>query len=66
VTYPWPGERRSQGASPYYSASVEQFLASDIHHVLGVLAAAYAHDLEIDQRQAWEEEIDILRHVTEW
>jgi hypothetical protein len=54
---------RSQGASAYDSASVEQFLASDIHHVLGVLAAAHAHDLEIDQRQAWEEEIDILRRA---
>jgi hypothetical protein len=51
----------SYGASAYYSASVEQFLTSDLHHVLGVLAAAHAHDLEVDQRQAWEEEIDVLR-----
>jgi hypothetical protein len=56
-----PVSGRSQGASAYYSASVERFLASDRHHVLGVLTAAHAHDLEVDQRQAREEEIDILR-----
>lgn len=47
-------------ASAYYGASVERFLASDPHQVLGVLTAAHTHALEIDQRQAWEEELDIL------
>jgi hypothetical protein len=50
----------SHRASAYYSAPVDRFLATDRHHVLGILAAIHGHDLEIDQRQAWEEEIDIL------
>jgi hypothetical protein len=53
------------GASPrtsaYYSAPVDRFVDSVPHHVLGVLAAAHTHDLEVEQRQAWEEEIEILR-----
>jgi len=53
------------GPSPrtcaYYSALVDRFLGSDPHQVLGVLAAAHTHDLDVEQRQAWEEEIDILR-----
>jgi hypothetical protein len=53
------------GSSPlisaYYSAPVARFLDSDRHHVLGILAAAHTHDLDVEQRQAWEEEIDILR-----
>src|SRR5205814_1630315 len=47
--------------SAYYSATVESFLATESRSVLGALAAAHSHDLEVDQRQAWEEEIDILR-----
>jgi hypothetical protein len=50
-------------ASAYYSAPVDRFLATEPHHVLGVLAAAHSHTLEVDQRQAWEEELDILRTV---
>jgi hypothetical protein len=46
--------------SAYYSAPVDRFLTTDKHHVLGALAAAHTHDLEVDQRQAWEEEIEIL------
>jgi hypothetical protein len=45
----------------YYSASIARFLATEFHHVLGELASAHAHDLDIEQRQAWEREIDILR-----
>jgi hypothetical protein len=33
----------------------------DPHQILGVLAAAHARDLDIEQRQAWEEEITVLR-----
>ena len=51
----------SHRASAYYSAPIDLFLATDPQHVLGALAAAHTHDLEIDQRQAWEEEIDILK-----
>lgn len=51
----------SPRTSAYYSAPVDRFLDSDPHKVLGVLAAGHAHDLDIEQRQAWEEEINILR-----
>jgi len=51
----------SPRTSAYYSASVDRFLDSDSHQVLGLLAAAHTHDLDVEQRQAWEEEIDILR-----
>jgi hypothetical protein len=46
--------------SAYDSASVDLFLATDPYHVLGALAAAHSHDLEVDRRQAWEEELRIL------
>ena len=49
--------------SAYYSAPVDSFLRSDPHQVLGVLTAAHAHDLDVEQRQAWEEEIDVLREA---
>ena len=47
--------------SAYYSAPVDQFLDSDSNQTLGVLVAAHTHDLDIEQRQAWQEEINILR-----
>jgi hypothetical protein len=47
--------------SAYYSASVDGFLNSDPHHVLGLLSAAHTHDLDVEQRRAWEEEVVILR-----
>lgn len=37
------------------------FLGTDPHQVLGDLTAAHSFALEIDQRQAWEEELEILR-----
>ena len=52
-------------ASAYYSASVELFLTSDSNYVLGALAAAHSFDLEVSQRQAWQEEIDVLRLALE-
>ena len=52
---------RSQRASAYYSAPVDEFIATDEQRVLGVLAAAHSHDLEVEQRQAWEDEIAILK-----
>jgi hypothetical protein len=51
----------SSRTSAYYSAPVDRFVDSDPHQVLGALAAAHTHDLDVDQRQAWEEEIEILR-----
>jgi hypothetical protein len=47
--------------SAYYAAPVDRFCDSDPHQVLGVLAAAHSNDLDVEQRQAWEEEIEILR-----
>lgn len=49
--------------SAYCSAPVDAFLATDPSHVLGVLATAHSHDLEIDQRRAWEEEISVLKEA---
>jgi len=51
----------SSRASAYYSAQVHRFLDWDPQQVLGALAAAHTHDLDVELRQAWEEEIDILR-----
>jgi len=51
----------SHRSSAYYSAAVDLFLGTSPHHVLGALAAAHTHDLEVDQRRAWEDEIEILR-----
>lgn len=57
-----PGrEEHSPRTSACYSSSVDRFLAADAHLVLGALAAAHAYDIEVDQRQAWEEEIEILK-----
>jgi hypothetical protein len=53
---PGPASR----ASAYYSAPVHDFLTAGAHDVLGSLATAHSHDLDVDQRQAWQEEIDIL------
>lgn len=48
-------------ASSYYFSPVHQFLATDPERILGVLAAAHTRDLEVSQRQAWEEELEILK-----
>lgn len=54
------GPRRA--VSAYYGASVAEFLATPPEAVIGVLAMADLQGaLEAEQRQAWEEEIDILR-----
>jgi hypothetical protein len=51
----------SSRTSAYYSAPVDRFLNADPFNVLGVLTAAHTRDLDAEQRQAWEEQIDILR-----
>jgi hypothetical protein len=53
----------SSRTAAYYSAPVHRFLNTDPHQIIGILAAAHSHDLDVEQRQAWEEEIDILRGV---
>lgn len=40
---------------------MDLFLATDPYEVLGALSAAHIYDLEVEQRQAWEEELNILR-----
>jgi hypothetical protein len=50
---------RSARTSAYYSALVASFVAESPSSILGSLTAAHAHDLEISQRGAWEEEIAI-------
>ena len=47
--------------SAYYSAQVSGFLREDAAGILGKLTAAHGHDLELQQRRAWEEEIEILK-----
>lgn len=49
--------------SAYYSAPVQAFLSEHTDRVLGTLTAAHPHDLDIDQRRAWEEEIAILKEA---
>ena len=50
--------------SAYYQASIAGFLETAPQEVLGRLASAHAHVLEIEQRQAWEQEIGILAEAT--
>jgi len=47
--------------SAYYSAPVDRLLTTEPYHVLGALAAAHSHDLDVEQRQAWEEELLVLK-----
>ena len=47
--------------SAYYAAPVSTFLAAAADEVLGALAAAHTFDLEVSQRLAWQEEIEILK-----
>ncbi len=52
-------------ASAYYSAPINQFIATDSNQILGVLATAHELSLEAEQREAWAEEIAILRNALE-
>src|SRR5690242_7023657 len=47
----------------YYSDSISSFLASDTNTILGILACGNDFPLEPTQRDAWLEEIDILKSV---
>ena len=47
--------------SAYYSAPVPEFLNENADQVLGTLTKFQAHDLKINQREAWIQEIDILK-----
>lgn len=50
-------------APAYYWASVRHFLAESPHEILGRLASANEFPLEGDQRDAWQQEIEILQNA---
>jgi hypothetical protein len=50
-------------ASAYYCAPFQEFMSEHPAQILGKLTAAHCHDVEIEQRRAWEEEIRILAAV---
>ena len=47
----------------YYSASIAGFLACDDESVLGALVAASEFPVDLPQRDAWQEEVRLLRSV---
>lgn len=47
----------------YYAASIPGFLASDEESVLGALTAASEFSVDVLQRNAWQEEIRLLRRA---
>lgn len=51
----------ARGSSAYYWAPVHKFLSQHVGQVLGTLTAAHTHSLDVEQRRAWEEEIQLLR-----
>lgn len=57
------GRESRPSASAYYSASVAEFLATNRREILGVLAAGHPHQLDVEQREAWEQEIEVLKRA---
>lgn len=51
------------GNRSWYAATIADFLAADANDILGALAAAGTFDLALDQRNAWLQEIQILRRA---
>jgi Uncharacterized conserved protein (DUF2075) len=47
----------------YYAAPVELFLASNVDQVLGRLTAASEFSVDLTQRDAWQQEITVLRQA---
>ncbi len=45
----------------YYARPVESFGLSSINEILGALVSAHEHDIENEQRRAWEDQIRILQ-----
>jgi hypothetical protein len=54
-------EAASSRVSAYYWGRVTDFLAADAGSLLGILTASHSFDLDQRQRDAWEEEILILK-----
>jgi hypothetical protein len=46
---------------PYYSSSVQSFIAESPQSVIGVLAKHHPHDIDVLQRNSWIAQIDLLR-----
>ncbi len=57
VTHQVPRSR----ASAYYVASVPEFVSHDCAVVLGKLARAHSFTLDEQQRDAWDEEVRVLK-----
>jgi len=49
--------------SGYYSSSVSAFVLEQTSSVLGVLAAAHGHDVDVEQLAAWEQQLLILQRT---
>lgn len=47
--------------SAYYAAPISIFLSSHPDQILGTIAGAQTFDLELEQRRAWQQEIEILK-----
>lgn len=45
----------------YYSASISGFLGESVESVLGTLSANSVHDIVLNQRDAWTEQVQLLR-----
>ncbi len=56
-----PTTTPERGPSAYYLAPVPDFLAADSNEILGELASAHGFALDPEQRDAWQQEILILR-----
>src|ERR1700676_2008968 len=47
----------------YFSSTIPEFLSNSNEHILGILAKNNEFSLELTQRNAWGEEIEILKAV---
>jgi len=56
-----PSNIREKRHSAYYGAPIRTFLSGHSDQVLGTISAAQTFDLELEQRRAWQQEIEILK-----
>ena len=47
----------------YYSSQIRDFIHQDAPAIVGELVRQSAHDITINQRNAWQEEIDLLKDI---
>ena len=50
----------------YYDAPIKDFINEDKDQILGQLTQAHGFSLEIQQRNAWAEQIRILQQELDW